>query len=168
MMKTLIVIDMQNDFVTGALGTPEAIAIVPKIKAKIEEYLKNGDQVVFTQDTHSENYLNTQEGQYLPVEHCIIGTNGWKIVKELDRDSCTHIIKHSFGSQNLSMYANGDVELVGVCTGICVISNAVILKAAYPEKKITIDASCCACVTPESHQTALNAMKLLQMDIVNE
>ena len=166
-MKTLIVVDMQNDFIDGSLGTKEAQAIVPRVKAKIEEYMARGDRVIFTQDTHETNYLQTNEGRNLPVEHCISGTHGWMIRPELDRPDCDHIRKPTFGFLDWNkMYSfDDDIEIVGLCTGICVISNALILKAMFPEIKISVLADCCACVTPQSHDAALQTMKMCQIDI---
>ena len=171
-MKLLIVIDMQNDFIDGALGTKEAVAIVPNVAQKIKDARESGQIVVFTRDTHQENYLATQEGKNLPVVHCVQGTDGWQISSKLEVADSKIIDKPSFGSMELAEYVAQlqdieEVELVGLCTGICVISNAFILKAKLPELKITVDASCCACVTPESHATALAAMKLCQINIVN-
>lgn len=172
MRKTLIVIDMQNDFIDGALGTKEAQAIVPNVKRKIEEYRARGDDVVFTKDTHYANYLDTKEGKHLPVEHCIDGTNGWLISDELWRDDCPVVCKETFGYIFWNMYFQfEDVEeitLVGLCTDICVVSNALILKAMFPEIEITVDASCCAGVTPESHKAALMTMKMCQINVIGE
>ena len=167
----LIVIDMQNDFIDKALGTKEAQAIVPDVILKIEKYRSEGKPVVFTRDTHQNNYLQTQEGKNLPVVHCIEGTYGWQISDKLDTKNSLIFNKPSFGSLELAEYAAAlenleEIELVGLCTGICVISNAFILKAKLPEVKITVDSSCCACVSPESHQTALNAMKLCQINVI--
>ena len=173
-MKTLIVVDMQNDFIDGVLGTPEAQAIVPKVKKKIEEYRANGDNVIFTKDTHFDDYLETQEGTYLPIEHCIIDTHGWGIPKEIDVDGCVHHTKMTFGfnwfacTDDPQLTVIDEIELVGLCTDICVISNAMILKAAFPEIPIVVDASCCAGVTPESHKNALEAMKMCQIEIIGE
>ncbi|MCR5613453.1 isochorismatase family cysteine hydrolase [Treponema sp.] len=169
-MKLLVVVDMQNDFIDGALGTKEAVAIVPNVAEKIENARKNGDMIVFTRDTHQKNYLETQEGKNLPVVHCIEGTPGWQISDKLDVGSARIFDKPSFGSMALADFAatlNGleEIELIGLCTGICVISNAFILKAKLPEVKISVDSSCCACVTPESHNTALSAMKLCQVEV---
>lgn len=173
-MKILVVVDMQNDFITGALGTKEAQAIVPKIQQKIDQCRKEDNLVVFTQDTHDENYLNTQEGKHLPIPHCIHGSDGWKLVYDANE---RHVIqKGTFGSMQLANRIHSIlgypaieyVELVGVCTGICVLSNAVLIKTRLPEIPIVVDASCCACVTPESHKTALEAMKLLQIEVINE
>ena len=169
-MKLLVVVDMQNDFIDGALGTKEAVAIVPNVAEKIENARKNGDMIVFTRDTHQKNYLETQEGKNLPVVHCVEGTAGWQISDKLDVGSARIFDKPSFGSMALADFAatlNGleEIELIGLCTGICVISNAFILKAKLPEVKISVDSSCCACVTPESHNTALSAMKLCQVEV---
>lgn len=166
-MKTLIVIDMQNDFIDGALGTKEAQAIVPNVKKKIEEYNARGDAIVFTRDTHFSNYLDTNEGKHLPVKHCIEGTYGWQISSELDYESRPIVDKLTFGNLHWkSFFDFEEVELVGLCTDICVVSNALILKAMYPEINITVDASCCAGVTPESHQAALTTMKMCQINVI--
>ena len=172
-MKLLIVVDMQNDFIDGALGTKEAVAIVPKVAQKIRQARNNGVKVVFTRDTHQSNYLKTQEGKNLPVLHCIEGTTGWQISDKLEVGDSRIFDKPSFGSLELAEYATTlcgltEIELIGLCTGICVISNAFILKAKLPEVKISVDASCCACVTPESHQTALSAMKLCQINVTGD
>ncbi|MBR3646080.1 MAG: cysteine hydrolase [Lachnospiraceae bacterium] len=172
-MKTLVVVDMQKDFIDGALGTKEAVAIVDNVKKKIEKYRKEGNQIIFTRDTHGIDYLNTQEGKNLPVEHCIEGTEGWQIAKELEvRPEDTVINKISFGHnwykdiENNPDFIKGDeIELVGLCTDICVISNALGLKTMFPERPITVDASCCAGVTPQSHTNALEAMKMCQISI---
>lgn len=188
-MKYLVVVDMQNDFIDGALGTPEAQAIVPKVVKKIEEF---DGEIRYTQDTHYGGYLNTQEGRLLPVKHCIVGTEGWNIhplvESALFRRGCKGggvrgIRKETFGSANLAAQVqydcvmdekNGNFDLldeiifVGLCTDICVISNALLFKAYFPEVKITVDASCCAGVTPERHKNALEAMKACQIFIENE
>lgn len=171
MSKVLVVVDMQNDFVNGCLGSEEARAILPKVKEKISEYQKNGDTVIFTRDTHSENYLQSQEGKYLPVPHCIYGTDGWKIADGLEVEGCQYIDKPNFGWPHWEAmgFDNKDkIELIGVCTDICVVSNALILKAMYPEIPITVDVSCCAGVTPEKHKAALLTMKSCQIDVINE
>jgi nicotinamidase-related amidase len=168
MKRTLIVIDMQNDFVTGALGTPEAQAIVPNVKKKIEEYEARGDEIIFTRDTHQSNYLETNEGKHLPVEHCIEGTHGWQIAEGLEVPNCSYINKPTFGWTHWSNHGFEEIELAGLCTDICVVSNALILKAMYPEINITVDASCCAGVTPESHQAALTTMKMCQINVIGE
>ena len=170
MKKTLIVIDMQNDFISEALGTKEAQAIVPNVKKKIEEYKARGDVIVFTRDTHYEDYLETNEGKHLPVKHCIKDTFGWEISKELETEGCPCIDKETFGFIHWGMLGEDieDIELVGLCTDICVVSNALILKATFPEINITVDASCCAGVTPESHQAALTTMKMCQINVIGE
>lgn len=167
-MKTLIVVDVQNDFVTGALGTPEAQMIIPNVKAKIKEYQDRGDEIIFTRDTHQSNYLETNEGKHLPVEHCIENTDGWKIVYGLDAPNCSYVNKHTFGWTHWNNRTFNEIELIGLCTDICVVSNALILKAMFPEIKITVDASCCAGVTPESHKAALTTMKMCQINVIGE
>ena len=165
-MKTLIVIDMQNDFITGPLGTTEARAIVPNVKKKVEEYRKNGYMF----------YLDTAEGKKLPVEHCIKDTDGWQIGIEVTPDNYKFIDKTSFGYADWKeifpdyYYKSGNdkIELIGVCSDICVISNALILKATYPEVDITVDASCCAGSTPEKHKAALDVMKSCQINVIGE
>lgn len=174
MQKFLIVVDMQNDFIDGALGTPEAVAIVDNVKAKIKGF---DGKVIFTRDTHFADYLTTQEGRNLPVEHCIKDTDGWQIRKELDKLRKTDAVdKPTFGSAELGFMLKDEnekeeiesVTLIGLCTDICVISNAMLIKAFLPETKVIADAACCAGVTPESHKTALNAMKMCQIEIENE
>lgn len=168
-MKTLVVVDMQNDFIDGALGTPEAQAVVENVREKIAHYREHGDQIIFTRDTHGADYLQTQEGKNLPVEHCIEGTHGWQVAEAVDIPECEHVSKGTFGCSDLYKYIRGtEVELVGLCTGICVISNALTLKAFLPEMRISVDPRCCACVTPQSHQTALEAMKLCQIHVIGE
>ncbi len=168
MKRTLIVVDMQNDFVNGALGTKEAQAIVPNVKKKIEEYKSRGDEIIFTRDTHFSNYLDTNEGKHLPVKHCIMNTDGWQIVDGLDDSECIHIHKEAFGWKHWNDLDLEEVELVGLCTDICVVSNALILKAQFPEINITVDAGCCAGVTPETHKAALTTMKMCQINIIGE
>jgi len=166
MKKTLIVVDMQNDFIDGSLGTKEAQAIVPNVKRKIGEYQDRGDRIIFTRDSHGADYLNTSEGKKLPVEHCIVGTHGWEIAEGLEVPGCEYIDKPTFGWVHWEeKELSGDIELVGLCTDICVVSNALILKAVYPDLKITVDAGCCAGVTPESHKAALKTMEMCQIDI---
>lgn len=171
MSKLLLVIDMQNDFIDGALGTPEAVAIVPYVKEVIENF---DGTVIFTRDTHFENYMSTQEGANLPIPHCIKGTDGWEICSALKPLCKTEPIdKITFGSMDLPSIVKElpgleSITLVGLCTDICVISNAMILKAFFPEVPIYIDAKACAGVTPETHQNALNAMKMCQIKIINE
>ena len=168
-MKILVVVDMQKDFVDGALGTAEAVAIVPAVKALIESF---DGQVYFTRDTHFENYMSTEEGKHLPVPHCIKGTEGWQIVPELDALCTTEAIdKLTFGSKELiSLLADQEnvesITLCGLCTDICVISNALLIKAYYPEIPLYVVANACAGVTPESHKNALDAMKMCQIEVV--
>ncbi|MBR3715834.1 MAG: cysteine hydrolase [Clostridia bacterium] len=173
MKNILLVIDMQNDFIDGALGTKEAVAIVDNVKSKIENF---DGEVIFTRDTHEKDYLQTQEGVNLPVEHCICGTLGWEIRSELTGIREGKVIdKPTFGSRELAELLCeknkaeeiGEITLVGLCTDICVISNALVIKAFLPEVKITVDASCCAGVTPESHRNALEAMRMCQINIEN-
>ena len=165
----LIVIDMQNDFIDGALGTKEAAAIVDAVAERIRRH--NGT-VFYTLDTHGDDYLQTQEGHYLPVVHCLKGTDGWQIAGALRpwADSAPVFDKPAFGSPALAHWCSGQqpdsITLCGVCTGICVISNALLIKAALPETPVRVLAHCCACVTPQSHQTALDAMRLCQVEIV--
>ena len=172
-MNILVVIDMQNDFIDGALGTPEAVAIVPKVMVKMMNF---DGLVLATRDTHGEDYLERQEGKKLPVVHCIKETHGWEIKDEIQQLLISQPIdKPTFGSEalgNVLKDLNNDVEpidsitLVGLCTDICVISNAMLLKAFLPEVPIMVDASCCAGVTPESHERALEAMKACQIEII--
>lgn len=165
--KLLVVVDMQYDFVFGKLGTQEAFEIILPLQKFIESF--DGD-VVYTQDTHDDNYLNTQEGKRLPVPHCIRGTKGHDIIPELN--PVWRIEKNTFGSVALFDILSSDnspykeIHFAGVCTGICVIANAVIAKTAMPEVRIVIHKDLCVCVTPESHEIALKAMQTLQMDIV--
>ena len=173
--KVLCVIDMQNDFITGSLGTPEAQAILPRVEEKIKS-TDSDTIVIFTRDTHEENYLNTFEGKNLPVPHCIVGTHGWKIAENLTqyfKGALWIINKPTFGSIDLmealklieKQYREIELEFVGLCTGICVLSNCLLARATFPNVKITVDSSCCACVSPESHETALKAMELCQITI---
>lgn len=174
-MKVLVVVDMQNDFIDGALGTPEAQAIVPKVVEKVKEYKKNGDQVIYTADTHFEDtYAESMEGKKLPVPHCMYLTKGWLIHDDVRMGSQNIVQKYTFGAKSLPNYIHSnyihhgvtEIEVVGLCTDICVISNVMILKAHFPEIKITVDSSCCAGTSPESHQRALDAMKMCHIDIV--
>lgn len=169
-MKVLVVIDMQNDFIDGELGTEEAKEIVPKVKEKILKYRKNGNEVVFTRDTHDQEYLFTAEGKALPTKHCIKGTHGWQITSELDASGCKIINKSTFGSVELSEYLSYETEiceaeLVGLCTDMCVISNALLLKAFLPECRIAVDSSCCAGSDTKSHEQALKVMEKCQVEI---
>ena len=165
-MKILIVVDMQNDFIDMALGTPEAVAIVPKVKEKIQDYIRNGHEVIFTRDTHSEDYLQTSEGKKLPVKHCIKGTKGWQIADGLYIDGCKVIDKPNFGWPHWDREQLEDVEIIGLCTDICVVSNALIIKATFPDANIKVDSNCCAGVTVDTHQAALKTMAMCQIDIV--
>ena len=176
MKNFLIVVDMQKDFVDGTLGTKEAQGIVADVVKKIEAFQ---GEIIVTYDTHFADYLETAEGKKLPVEHCIKGTSGWEldteVAKALSTKDYTAVEKLTFGSVNLpelikDMAGEEDftVELVGLCTDICVVSNALILKANFPQKKISVDASCCAGVTPDTHNHALSVMKMCQIDIMGE
>ncbi len=168
-MKYLIVIDMQVDFITGSLGSKLAEDIVPNVVKKVKNY---DGKIIFTRDTHFEDYMNTQEGKKLPVEHCIKNTDGWQICDELKPYSDVVIDKATFGSLDLPQLLKkfgeeiDEIELCGLCTDICVISNAMILKAAFPEVKVLVDSSLCAGVSVESHNTALNAMKAVQIEVI--
>ena len=170
-MKILVVVDMQNDFIDGALGTPEAASIVPYVREVIESF---DGKVLFTRDTHFADYMDTQEGKNLPVPHCIKDTDGWRIRRELDALRKTPAIdKITFGSKDLVDILKGEpsiesITFVGLCTDICVISNVMLTKAVFPEIPLIVDAKACAGVTPESHQNALAAMKMCQVRIVNE
>ncbi len=176
MKKILIVVDMQKDFVDGALGTKEAVSIVDNVVKKIEEF--QGD-IIVTYDTHAENYLETQEGKNLPVPHCIVDTEGWaldsKVQEALDKKAYKAIKKPTFGSTELPQYIKTnynpdeiEIELIGLCTDICVVSNALLMKANFLETKVSVDASCCAGVTPETHKAALTTMKMCQVNVVGE
>lgn len=173
MKKFLIVVDMQNDFVDGALGSKEAVGIVDNVVEKINSF---DGEIIATLDTHQENYLDTQEGKKLPVPHCIEGTDGWrineKVLSALASRHFTSVLKPSFGSTELAnvikSLANGEdfsVELIGLCTDICVVSNALLLKAAFPEIEISVDAKCCAGVSVESHNASLLTMKCCQINV---
>jgi len=165
MKKTLIVVDMQNDFINMALGTKEAVAIVPRVKEKISQYLANGDEIIFTRDTHADDYLETNEGKNLPVPHCIKGTRGWEIADGLYVEGSKIIDKPNFGWKDWDEESFEEVELVGLCTDICVVSNALIIKAAFPEIVVSVDSQCCAGVTPETHNAALETMKMCQIKV---
>ena len=166
MKKLLVVVDMQNDFVDGSLGTKEAQDVVEKVQDAREEET----DIIFTRDTHQADYLQTQEGKKLPVEHCIQGTHGWEIIDALKPYVLKKLDKPTFGSTELAEIVKKmrytDIELVGLCTDICVVSNALLLKAVLPEARIQVDASCCAGVTPETHQAALETMKMCQIEII--
>lgn len=179
MKHILIVVDMQTDFVDGALGTPEAVAILEGVTAKIKTYAADPDGVIFvTYDTHAENYMETSEGKHLPVPHCIKGTAGWElhptVADALAGVNYTAVEKPTFGSVELpalvGQAAAGEdftMELIGLCTDICVVSNTLLLKATYPEVPISVDAACCAGVTPESHEAALKTMVMCQIEVKN-
>lgn len=174
MKKILVVVDMQNDFIDAALGTAEAVAIVDAVKEKISSYPV--ENVIATMDTHGENYMETQEGQNLPVMHCIKGTDGWKIRPDIAEllEGAKIYEKPTFGStalaadlKALSENEEIELELIGLCTDICVVSNALLLKANMPEVKISVDAACCAGVTPEKHLAALETMRSCQVNVTN-
>ena len=167
-MKFLIVVDMQVDFITGSLGSEQAKAIVQSVVDKVKRY---DGIVIFTRDTHESDYLSTQEGKKLPIEHCIKGTSGWEICDELKVFAKNIIDKPTFGCVRLPSILKEygeveEIELCGLCTDICVISNAMILKSAFPEAKVIVDAKCSAGVTMESHNNALNAMRAVQIEII--
>ena len=177
MKKFLVVVDMQKDFVDGALGTKEAVAIVPNVVKKINEF---DGKIFVTYDTHFENYMETSEGKMLPVPHCICETEGWmlneKIQAALDKkEEYTEVEKVTFGSMDLPFVIqeendmeDAEIELIGLCTDICVVSNALILKATFPEIKISVDATCCAGVTPEKHQAALETMRSCRINVTED
>jgi len=171
MAKILIVVDMQNDFIDGALGTKEAVEIVPYVKEVVENF---DGKVLFTRDTHFDNYMETQEGSNLPVPHCIKGTDGWQIRPELEKIRKTEAIdKLTFGSKDLVEVLKQEekieeITFVGLCTDICVISNVMVVKAFYPEIPLVVDAKGCAGVTVQSHLNALEAMKMCQVKVINE
>lgn len=174
MKNFLIVVDMQKDFVDGALGTPEAVAIVPQVCEKIRAF---EGEIIVTYDTHTTDYMNTAEGKKLPVEHCVKGTPGWQldaaVADALADKTYTAVEKPTFGSTDLPgliAKAAGEedftVTLIGLCTDICVVSNALLIKAHFPEKAIAVDAACCAGVTPDTHTAALTTMKMCQIDVI--
>ena len=178
MEHILIVVDMQNDFVDGVLGSPEAVSILPTVVDKIKNH---EGKIIFTRDTHGENYMNTREGKHLPVPHCIKDTQGWEIKNEVwaaakDKPHVEIIDKPTFGSTRLAellakLHEQSPLEtvtLIGVCTDICVISNAMLIKAALPEIDVVVDAACCAGVTPQSHENALSAMTVCQIIVENK
>ena len=166
MNKILIVVDMQNDFVSGSLGTAEARDIITKLRAKLDSF--DGD-VIFTRDTHNEDYLKTNEGKHLPVEHCIKGSWGWEIIDELKPYVKKVIDKPTFGSTELVEYLKtknyDSFELCGLCTDICVVSNALLIKANFYEAEVSVDSTCCAGVTVNSHNSALETMKMCQIEV---
>ena len=168
MKKLLVVVDMQNDFIGGPLGTKEAEAVVPAVAARIKRAKADGDEILFTRDTHGDDY--PAEGKKLPVAHCLRGTYGWQIDGRLDAAGAKILDKPAFGSVALGEYVRsggyGEIELVGVCTDICVISNALLVKAFSPETRVAVRRDCCAGVTPESHENALRAMAVCQIEII--
>lgn len=179
MKKLLVVVDFQNDFINGALGTPEAVSIVPNVVDKVKNW--DGD-IVFTADTHSQDYLNTNEGKHLPVVHCVKDTEGWELHKgviEVAKEKISTEIfengtffKDTFGSLDLMEYMRENcydyIQFIGLCTEICVISNAIMAKAYLPEAQIVVDASCCAGVTLDTHAAAITTMKMCQIDVIGE
>ncbi|MBQ7064506.1 MAG: cysteine hydrolase [Firmicutes bacterium] len=176
-MNFLIVVDMQKDFIDGALGTPEAVSIVPAVADHIRTRREAGYHIIATMDTHEENYLDTREGRFLPVPHCIRGTEGWQIRPEVRKalgSDAIMVEKPTFGSVLLpdlirAQMEPGDsltIELIGLCTDICVVSNALLLKAAFPEADLAVYADCCAGVTPAKHQAALETMQSCQIEII--
>ncbi|MBP1585526.1 MAG: cysteine hydrolase [Lachnospiraceae bacterium] len=176
--KIIVVVDMQKDFIDGALGSAEAIRIVDRCADKIKAAKEAGDTIIFTRDTHGENYMNTEEGKNLPVPHCIRGSDGWQITDSLAGlvDEPVILDKETFGSRDLGKLvadkiAEGGydcIELFGLCTDICVISNALLIKAFCPDIPICVDASCSAGVTPESHDTAIRAMESCQIHVTGK
>lgn len=169
MRKLLVVIDMQNDFIYGSLGTGEARAVLPNVREKIAKYRQQGHDVVFTRDTHDNHYLNTQEGEKLPVVHCIKDTDGWQIADGLYSGERV-FDKPTFGSQELATFAQAsdydEIALIGVCTDICVLSNAVLLKTVCPETPIKVYENCCAGVTPDAHKAAIAVLSSIQVEIL--
>lgn len=168
MKKVLIVIDMQNDFVSGALANPDAQAVVSGIVKRIENF---DGEIIATRDTHAENYLATTEGKHLPVPHCIKGTNGWEIVNEiaeaLQKKNAVILDKPTFGYLNWQCLQDADeIEMVGTCTDICVVSNALIIKALHPDIPLSVRADLCAGTTKDNHQSALNVMACCQVQII--
>lgn len=169
MKKLLVVVDMQKDFIDGSLGTGEAVKIIETVKAKIEACQEAKQEIVFTLDTHHEDYLNTKEGQNLPVTHCVKGTKGWELHPSFRACEGKRFEKPTFGCMELAEYVRegkyDEIELIGLCTDICVISNALLIKAAVPEADVLVDAACCAGVTKDSHLNALEAMKMCQIKV---
>jgi len=174
MNRMLLIVDMQNDFIDGTLGTKEAVNILPAALDKIKNF---DGEIFYTKDTHKQNYMSTAEGKNLPVQHCLKGTDGWRLNPDVEKlcidKKATGIEKETFGSSMLpeiinKRYPGGvdEIEIIGICTDICVISNALLLKAFFPEVNIIVDSSCCAGVTPESHNNALEAMKMCQITVI--
>ena len=172
-MNALVVIDMQKDFVDGTLGTPGAVAIVPRVVEKVEAYRKRGAPVIFTRDTHGPDYRQTGEGRRQPIEHCVKDTPGWQIIDTIDTAGGVMVDKTAYGSLQLpdvvrQLTGVDGLELIGVHTDVCVISNALILRTAFPDWPLVVDASCCSGSTPESHRQALDVMKNCRILVVNE
>lgn len=176
MSRLLVVVDMQNDFINGSLGTAEATRIVDNVVNKIKSF--DGD-VIYTKDTHTSEYLSTHEGRRLPVQHCQKGTDGWRLHPDIEKlfldMQCRGFEKCGFGAKELpawieATYPEGldEIELVGLCTDVCVLTNAIMLKVFFPETEITVDASCCAGISPEGHANALAAMKTCQINVIND
>ena len=189
-MKALIIVDMQNDFINGALGTPEAQAIVPNVVDKLKQHENTNTLILFTKDTHYDNYLETSEGKKLPVPHCIKGTEGWSIQKDIAAEFKvghyisyssesiinSRVLKETFGSYDLiNLLYNIDaqieegiseIEFCGLVTNICLVSNVLMTKAAFPNVPIIVDSSCCAGTTVEAHKAALLVMENCQVDII--
>lgn len=169
MKELLVVVDMQNDFIDGSLGTAEAVAILPYVLAKVKAAVENDVEVVFTMDTHSQSYLESLEGRHLPVVHCVKDTPGWQIHPALAPFAATIFTKPGFGSTELIDHIKkggyGHVEFVGLCTDICVVTNALMLKGALPELPVSVDPKGCAGVTSQSHQSAIETMKMCQIDV---
>lgn len=168
--RLLIVVDMQNDFVNGVLGTPEARAIVPKVVERVHKANVDNEQVMFTRDTHYNDYLNTKEGQWLNIPHCIKDTYGWEIIDELNPKYIKAFNKHSFASMSLasSLASRGlkTIEIIGLCTDICVLSTAVVLRSFFPDLDIKVNSACCAGTTPEKHQQTLEVLKGINIEII--
>ncbi|MCL1852796.1 MAG: cysteine hydrolase [Peptococcaceae bacterium] len=175
MKKAFVIIDMQNDFIDGMLGSPAAQAIVPRIIDKIKTHRQKGSAIIFTRDTHGQDYLQTQEGRNLPVPHCIAGTPGWQISDPIaaaaDLSACIVFNKDCFGSLELAQYlcqeGYEDIELAGLVSSICVVSNALLIKAHLPEARVTVDAACTAGVSDEDYQASLCVMKMCHVAMDN-
>lgn len=166
MKKTLIVTDMQNDFISMALGKPEAEALVPKVLAKIEEYKARGDEIIYTRNTHGENYLETAEGKKFPTPHCISGTKGWEIADGLFVEGSRVINKISFGWPYWDLEDLQEVEMVGLYTDVSIISNALIIKTEFPEVEVTVNTALCVGSAPESEEAAVRVMKMCQINVI--
>ena len=174
-MKVLVIVDMQEDFVRGSLANSAAVNIINPIKERIAAARQNKEMVIFTQDTHMDDYLDTLEGKKLPIEHCIYGTEGWEIIPEFKDEAALCVLKPTFGSFDLisrietiakAMNEEVEIELTGVCTDVCVVSNCLILRAAFPNSKITVNGNLCAGTTKENHDAALITMKNCQIDVI--